>query len=218
MMELDLDIEPFDWSDFEIEQKKEQQRRAKAIAKKTKTRRQIRRARSEDHLAEILPPHIPPGESWHVLSQGDVDSLSYLTHLAKGRTLDYVAFSTWCMAVQDVADIQQMVESGQIQRLDAYMGEIFPNQYADAYEGLCKTVRSVGGRACVFRNHAKIFLVKSGVDYWVVESSANINTNPRAENTVITADRALFMHLKTFFDGVRSFERNFDDWQPAEID
>jgi len=50
---------------------------------------------------------------------------------------------------------------------------------------------------------------------WVIESSANINTNPRSENTVVSADMGLFQHHKAWFDAIHSFERNFDDWRPA---
>jgi len=47
-----------------------------------------------------------------------------------------------------------------------------------------------------------------------IESSANINTNPRTEQTVITVDTGLARFYKDFFDGIKSFERNFDDWKP----
>ena len=50
----------------------------------------------------------------------------------------------------------------------------------------------------------------------VIESSANVNTNPRIENTVVTVDSELAYWYKEFFDGIKSFERNFDDvtaWQ-----
>ena len=48
----------------------------------------------------------------------------------------------------------------------------------------------------------------------VVESSANVNTNPRIENAVITVDSELADWYKNFFDGIVSFERNFDDVTP----
>jgi hypothetical protein len=150
-----------------------------------------------------------------VISSGDIDSLSYLAHLLKHRRMNHVALSTWCMAMEDVRRIDAWLQDGTIGRLDAYVGEIFPGQYADEHAALCKAVRPAGGRVCVFRNHSKLYMCRSGADAWVIESSANINTNPRTENTTITADVEIYRHHLAYFDGVRSFNRDFDDWTPA---
>ena len=51
----------------------------------------------------------------------------------------------------------------------------------------------------------------------VIEGSANINTNPRTEQMVITVNSELAKFYKEYFDEIKSFERNFDEvkpWQP----
>lgn len=181
----------------------------------THSRRAYRYAASEARLLQILPPVIPAGESWHVLSSGDVDSLSFVTHLVRECSLDYLALSTWCIAMPDVAQLGTWIDSGRVARLDAYVGEILPGSYPQEYAALCRLVETCGGRVAVFRNHSKVFLARSGHWAWVVESSANINTNPRTENHCITADMGLFLHHKAYFDSIRSFNRNFDAWTPA---
>jgi len=220
MKELDelLLGDMFGISDAEIlaEMAADKKQKIAATAHKTKSRRQTRTAKSETVLAEILPPVIEQGDAWHVLSSGDVDALSYLAHLLKTTPMDYVMFSSWCMAMPDVERIAAWLESGRIKKLDAYVGEIFPNQYAAEHEKLTATMRKYGGRIAVFKNHSKIFACRAGRKAWVIESSANINTNPRTENTVITADLGLFQHHKTYFDGIRSFNRDFDDWTPQK--
>ncbi|UXY13849.1 hypothetical protein N8I74_11000 [Chitiniphilus purpureus] len=212
MIDIDLTVQPqLDLSGFESARKREKENKRKASAVKTKSRIEARFAKSEEVLSSILPSRIETGDSWHVLSSGDVDALSFLAHLLRETPMDYVAFSTWCMAAADVHRIAEWVDSGRIKHLDAYVGEIFPNQYADAHQLLCALVRRGPGRVVVFRNHSKLFLCRSLNRYWVVESSANINTNPRSENTVITASEALFEHHKQYLDRVRSFNRDFDD-------
>lgn len=188
----------------------------KARAHCTRSRRHARRAASESALAEILPADIADGEAWHVMSSGDIDSLSFVAHILKaGHRMDYVAFSTWCMAVADVDQLNSWLDEGRIARLDAYVGEIFPGSYPREHGALCSAVRASGGRVAVFRNHSKVFLLRSGARAWVIESSANINTNPRTENTCITADMGLFEHHKRYFDSIKSFNREFPDWTPA---
>lgn len=189
--------------------------RRQATAHRTRSITRARRAKSEATLSQILPHDIADGESWHVVTAGDVDALSYLAHVLAMHNLDYLALSTWCMSLADVEQIGQWVTDGRISRIDAYLGEIFPKQYGPAWEALIPITKATGGRIAILRNHAKIFLCRSGARAWVIESSANINTNPRIEQSVITADVGLFEHHKTYFDSLRSFFRDFDDWRPS---
>ncbi len=66
---------------------------------------------------------------------------------------------------------------------------------------------------CVFRNHAKIFAGTGSKFEFSVESSANINTNPRTENATISISNEMFHFYKDFFDGIKSFDRTFDEWE-----
>ena len=45
-----------------------------------------------------------------------------------------------------------------------------------------------------------------GVFDALIESSANVNTNPRSENTVITVDRQLVADYIDLFNGIHSFD------------
>lgn len=157
------------------------------------------------------------GNSYHVISGGDVDSLSFLSHVLKFYSLDYLLMSTWCMAAEDVEQIEGWIKSGKIKRFDAYCGEIFPNQYANTHSQLCRVVGEVGGRCCIFRNHSKVFAGIGSAISFAIESSANVNTNPRTEQSAIHMDEALFHHYKNFFDGIKSFTRNFDQWTQYQV-
>ena len=45
----------------------------------------------------------------------------------------------------------------------------------------------------------------------LIESSANVNTNPRSENTVITVDRSLVADYVNLFNGIVSFAKETRD-------
>lgn len=192
------------------------QRLAEARALKTASRVHMRRATSEAKLRDLLPAHIETGDSWHVISGGDVDSLSYLQHLLAAEPWQYLMVSTWCMAMQDVEQIAAWLDAGRLQWVDAYTGEILPSQYPTVHEALCTTVRRHAGRVATFRNHSKVALLGNfNTQRWaVVESSANLNTNPRAEQTSITLNAQLFAFYADYFDGIKSYNANFPDWQP----
>lgn len=68
------------------------QPKAKAICRKT-DRHIMRRVKSESTLSEILPTRLEMGHSYHVISHGDVDALSYLIHISRHKVLETLTIS-----------------------------------------------------------------------------------------------------------------------------
>ena len=186
------------------EGKKPAARRSQMIARRSL--HLYRRAFSETQLLDIHNEPFKDGYSYHFITAGDVDSLSYLKLILRQQDLDYCLFSTWCMAQEDIFQFKDWIEAGKIKNLDAYVGEIFPNTYRQEYSLLKKVITPKIGRIAVFRNHAKIYAGTGAKFAFGIETSANINTNPRTENGCITIDRDLFKFYKAYFDGIKSFE------------
>lgn len=115
--------------------------------------------------------------------------------------------STWCMAAEDILQFDEWLTKGRIKKLDAYVGEIFPGSYKVEWRMLKDIFeRHQCGRIAVFRNHSKIYAGTGERFAFGIETSANINTNPRTENGCITIGRDIYDFYKTYFDGIVSFE------------
>lgn len=188
-----------------------------ARATKSANRHHMRRANAEKHLATILPATFTEGDSWHVVSRGDIDSLSYLRHVLAGVThLDHVLMSTWCIAKNDLTEISAWLDAGRIEQFDLYAGEIFPGSYGDEYEQFLAMCEAYGCRLIVAKNHSKVTLASRAADaadplgggvHIVIESSANVNTNPRIEQSAIHANRDLHQFYLDFFSEIKSIDR-----------
>ena len=179
-------------------------------------RNEYRRCFSESKLLDLITEDFKDGESWHFLTAGDIDSLSFLKIILRQQDLDYLMLSTWCMADDDVLQLREWLKAGKIKRLDCYMGEIFPGSYKSEYATLQQVIEEFtpSERIAVFRNHSKIF-AGTGKKYdFGIESSANINTNPRNENACITIGHDIFMFYKEFYDKIKSFTKDYPNWQP----
>ena len=177
-----------------------------------------RRIKSEIALEEALPWHFDKGSAYHCFSFGDVDALSYLRAILKQQRVEYVLISTWCMAATDVKEIERWLTTGVLSHVDFYVGEIFQASYADIYLMLSDLVRKSGGRVAIFRNHSKVMAGFGDKFDFVIESSANVNTNPRSECTVITVDSDLAYFYKTeIFDKINSFNQDFKNWIPYNL-
>jgi len=165
-----------------------------------------RRAFSEVSLLDILPKDLKEGHSVHVVTGGDVDSLSYLKCVLRVQNLDHCLFSTWCMAAEDILQFDNWLDQGRIRKLDAYVGEIFPTSYKVEWRMLQDLFqRHKCGRIAVFRNHSKIYAGVGEKFAFGIETSANINTNPRTENGCITIGREIYEFYKSYFDNITSF-------------
>lgn len=186
----------------------------KVVSHRAGKRQLTRKAASEHALEESLDWYFQEGDCYHCFSFGDVDSMSYFKHVLKQQRVKYLAISTWCMAGADIEDLEKWYDRGYIGRVDFYVGEIFPGSYPEVYEMTKAFCRKCGGRLVIFRNHSKVMIVKGEKFDCLIESSANVNTNPRSENTVLTVDKALVSNYIELFAGIKSFSREFDDVAP----
>ena len=145
------------------------------------------------------------GHSYHFMTGGDVDALSYLQLILLHQPLEYCLFSTWCMAAPDVVMFDDWLTNKKIAKLDAYVGEIFPSSYPEQWIMLNELIdKHKCGRIAVFRNHSKIFAGYGPKFAFGIETSANIMTNPRAENGCITIGEEIYKFYREYFDGIIS--------------
>lgn len=180
--------------------------KASAVARKA-SRIETRRARSEAALSDILPARLQPGTSYHVLSSGDVDALSFIAHLARAHRLDDLLISTWCLSLPDLEWLAAQQTAGRIGHIRIYCGEILRNTYPDVYDCLCDMERAGQADLTIARNHAKITLAAAGRSRYTIESSANMNTNPRIEQTALHSDPALHAFYAEFFAGIKCIDK-----------
>ena len=182
------------------------------------TGHKMRRIQSEMALEQELPWHWEPNVSYHCISTGDVDGLTYFRAAVKQQKIKYALLATWSMAAEDIRELHHWVNRGYIGRLDVYVGEMFLSSgRALERRELINLCRESGGRLVIFRTHAKVIAIFGEKFDCAIAGSANINTNPRVEEMIITVDSALAKFYKEFFDEIKSFERNFDEvkpWQP----
>ena len=208
---------PPESSDEPRDEQAEEHARTVQVFKTWDTQKKMR-VMSEANLDEALPWHLEEGCAYHVISYGDVDSLSYLRHIVKQQRLKYVMLATWCMAKADAQEILRWVDRGDVGRVDFYVGEIFKNGYRGCLEVLDAICSKTGGRTARVRNHAKLMAFLGEQFSGVIESSANVDTNPRIEQTCITINRDLAIFYKDFFDCMKDFDGRYPEWEPFQTE
>ena len=209
-----IDFEPSEPARAEADEQEAAEGKRSVRMLKTMDVQKRMRLLSEAALDDVLPWHFERGAAYHVISAGDVDSLTFLRHVVKQQRCDYVILSTWCMAVADAREMLEWARRGFVGRFDFYVGEIFKDGYRGCRDVLDEICRTGGGRTARFRNHSKLMVVYGEHFDCVIESSANVDTNPRTEQTVITVDTELCDFYRSYFDGINDFDKGYPDWQP----
>lgn len=223
--EFESDFEEYEEPEIEIDEEAEEQAAEAEGAKrrtvqvfKTMTTAKKMRLLSEAQLDEVAQWNFAPGESYHFISFGDVDALSYLRLIARQQNIRYLCLATWCIAKEDLIEIEDWVKRGIIGRIDFYVGEFTMRRGRGVAAMLHDIAQATGGRVCRFFNHSKVMVVFGERFDCVVEGSANVNTNPRCENVCVTVDSDLARFYKRAYDIELSFDASYSDWKPWEPD
>lgn len=214
-----MDDQPFSLDGFDLnaalgiapeEQKTAQteQQGSIKVSHRMGTRQMWRKAASEAALEQAMNWHWQEGDCYHCFSFGDVDSFSFFKMVLRQQHIEYAALSTWCMAGEDVMDLRKWHEKGLVGRVDFFVGEIFKSGYPDVYAAVLEFIDECGGRLVTFRNHSKVMAIEGEKFDCLIESSANINTNPRSENTVVTVDRDLVAEYIQLFSEIVPFNKD----------
>jgi hypothetical protein len=165
-----------------------------------------RRAFSEVSLLDSMRDmDFKENHSYNFITAGDVDALSYLKLIINKQDLKHVLISTWVISAEDILQIGLWHEEGKLQSIDFYVGEIFPNQYKIEYDML-KNLTQKTGKLVHFKNHSKIFAGYGDKFYFGIQTSANVNTNPRTENGNIIIGKEIYDFYLSYFDKVTSFK------------
>ncbi|MBR2225765.1 MAG: hypothetical protein IJ884_08315 [Bacteroidales bacterium] len=199
-----------------LDEQAEEHKRTVQTFKTWDTQKKMR-IMSEANLSEALDWHMEDGTAYHVISYGDVDSLTFLRHIVRQQRLRYVFVATWCMATKDAEEMRDWVRRGMIGRMDFYVGEIFKSGYRGCLDVLDDICKETGGRTARIRNHSKLMAFFGERFSGVIESSANVDTNPRIEQTCITINEGLAEFYKEFFDQMIDYDGRYKDWRPFDL-
>ena len=192
-----------------LDQIEDVQQKIEAKAIQIKNKHLYHRLTSERMLEETLPLTVEDGVSYHFISGGDIDSFSFLMWILRMQKVHRLLCSTWCIAKIDIEEFHRQIMMGRIGELNFYVGEILPNSFPEEYAEICEVCKDSGGRVAVFRNHSKVMAGYGDKFSFVIESSANINTNPRTEQTCVTINRELVDFYSDFYSGVVSFDKEW---------
>jgi hypothetical protein len=142
------------------------------------------------------------GESLHLVSNGKFDYWMFVpaTLALLGRPAEQLYASTWTMSRSNVLDLFRLLDAGQLQTAAVLTGTYFKRRETAVANTLISGLAERGLRYRAFANHAKVLLLAAPPAYLSIEGSANLTSNPRLEQTVVTNDRDLYQFHRAWFE------------------
>lgn len=175
-----------------------------ALCRKLENAHFMHKLTSEKQLEALAERELQQGASYHFLSNGKINSSNFLQFILKQQSLEHLLLTTWAITMPDIEEMERLVDSGRIKKVDFYLGDIFIKKRRNLYEALAEVARKSGGKAIIFKTHSKV-MVGFGEKYdFVLESSANIGAASRRENTCLTLDTELAQCYKEWFESKKS--------------
>jgi len=153
-------------------------------------------------LRDVGRSKLTPGESLHILSAGNIDTICYVRWMleAYGR-VDELTLCCWAISASNLCLIKRWASDGCVGRVRIILGDIYPARYKHEWSFLMGLRESGLVHSVIIGHlHCKIMLAKCGEHRIVCEGSANCNCNPRVEQAVVTDSPILFDFYDNYFD------------------
>lgn len=148
------------------------------------------------------------GHQVHIISVAKFDYWTWVPVMIDwlgGRT-DHLYCSTWALSRNNAQELFEQWDAGRIapQAVHVLTGTYFKRRETAVFTMLLAGITERRGRYRAFANHSKVTLLANAKrgDFITVEGSANLTGNPRAEQYVVTNDKALHDFHRQFMNEV----------------
>lgn len=142
--------------------------------------------------ADVIDKLPGRGDMLHIVSSGKFDYWTVIRHIIAmlGR-VEYLILATWTTNRPNSEDLVAMLDAGTVGGVCLLIGLYFKTREQDVYAYLFDELTKRGQSLICADNHAKIAVIYTETDAYVIEGSANLTANPRIEQMTISNHREL---------------------------
>lgn len=170
------------------------------------TRRQFVLSTSVKLIDKITTGEPPaPGEALKFISlHGGVASLSFIAWVAKNEPILELSASTLRIGPKQYQYLNALAKSGKLKSarfVTSSMQKEMDTKHGRNYAREFKTIADRNGwDMIVANNHSKIILMRTETEHYVLETSSNLNENPKIEQYSFENSKEVYDFYNHFFD------------------
>lgn len=165
---------------------------------KSKKRQMFKIGKSVRVLNNLIPKLPGTDESYRAISyQGGFASVSFIVDVAQKETILELTASTLRIGKKQLKALQKLQDMGSLKKANFVIGGIMKENkstgrsysYYDDFQQVCEVNN---WNYVVVNNHSKIILMRTDSNYYVLETSSNLNENPKIEQFTFENDKELY--------------------------
>lgn len=161
-----------------------------------------------DALLENPPKQ---NQSFRMLSaKGGFSSINLIWFVAKREPIKMLYASTLRIGKKQFEILRMLKRKGLLDEaffLTSTMQKNLDRDY-DYFQKIKQMCKECNFELQTMNNHSKVILMQTAENFYVVETSSNLNENPKIEQFCFENDKRLFEWYKGFFKAVRAYKDN----------
>lgn len=146
---------------------------------------------------EMEIPQLPENEVYKMVSDGRFSSISFVKYIADRTKIHEMYVSSFRIGRKELQLIDALHDTGRIGMCHFAVGTLMENDgsrgkkyhYYDDFKNVCD---KNGWEYITVNNHSKILLFDTDTGKYVIETSSNLNENPKIEQFSFERDEGLY--------------------------
>jgi hypothetical protein len=163
----------------------------------------------EKQAVERLMPTLPTDEIVRMISFGGFSSIGFIKRVADEVVIDRLTVSTLAVGAKQAEVLDVLARNGRIKDAEFFVGSVMEmdkrskktrKNIRDRAFTLKKICENNGWNAVFCKNHSKVILMDTGKGQYVLETSSNLNENPKFEQFSFERNKTLYEFYDEFFN------------------
>jgi len=166
-----------------------------SIRTKSKKRQMFKIGKSIKILNELIPDLPGTDESYRAVSyQGGFASISFITAVASKEPIKELTVSTLRVGEKQFHILRRLHKQKKLGKVNFVIGSIMQENKKkyDYYTRFKDGCKQNNWNYAVVNNHSKLILMRTQENYYVLETSSNLNENPKIEQFTFENDKQLY--------------------------
>lgn len=173
-------------------------------ASKNKRFNIIRGTREIKNYIDKLPAE---NECFKFISTGGFSTICFINFIAGITKINNLYVSTLRVGKKELKMLDYLHKQNKLGYMHFIVGSLMSNDSAKVkkygyYENLEKVCEDNGWKVTPSKNHSKVLLFDTDVGKYVIETSSNLNENPKIEQFSFEKSEELYNFYKQIFDMV----------------
>lgn len=174
---------------------------------KSRGKKKFNLFKSVSDIKRITDGMLPSdGEIYKFISMtGGLSSITFITWVAQTKIIDELTVSTLRVGERQFRELARLANMGRLKRARYFVGSMQAEIDGKAkkynyFKHIQDIAQKCDWKTIVINNHSKIILIRTQDDFYVLETSSNLNENPKIEQYSFANDKELYDFYYDFFN------------------